>query len=87
MLGLKLNHVSKCGPWRIVWEWSYESINNLIHWDNVTTTKQKQNKAMCILYGIYYTPQDEAFNRAWIGNYTHYKVWYDITYPFPNWDV
>ena len=21
---------------------------------------------------------------AWIGNYTHYKVWDEITYPFPD---
>ena len=24
------------------------------------------------------------FNRAWMGNYIHYKVWNEITYPFRN---
>ena len=24
------------------------------------------------------------FNLAWISNYIHYKVWDEITYPFPN---
>ena len=24
------------------------------------------------------------FNPTWMSNYIHYEVWYEITYPFPN---
>ena len=26
---------------------------------------------------------NHALNEAWINDYIHYKVWDDITYPFP----
>ena len=26
----------------------------------------------------------KVYNKAWIGNYTHYKVWDEITHPFLN---
>ena len=29
---------------------------------------------------------NERFNLIRISNYIHYKVWNDITYPFPNFD-
>ena len=28
-----------------------------------------------------------VLNPAWISNYIHYKMWYEITYPFPNFNV
>ena len=34
--------------------------------------------------GVPFTNMDELQFPAWKSNYTHYKVWDEIAYPFPN---
>ena len=53
------------------------------------TTKISNNYRFDIIPGFFNTLgpflfRCISFNSAWISNYIHYKVWTEMTYPFPN---
>ena len=41
------------------------------------------NLASCVASGPFYY-YGLTLIPAWISNYIHHKMWYEITYPFPN---
>ena len=65
-----------------------------LHCENVLFIAHQVQLANYVLMEVCGLTYQEPLLLAWIisipvrvGNYIHYKVWYEITYPFPNFSV
>ena len=78
--------------------WSLDKMVNIMQmifpnyflWQKIRTGRESVVTVHFIVLGfvlVTWLDLGLLLNSAWISNYTHYKVWDDITYPFPSFNV
>ena len=60
-------------------------LEQVVKWNNATPQQNTYVRTVCILFGVYaFLYEWVTVIPAWVSNYTHYSVWDELTFPFPN---